>query len=596
MWLFVSPIKKLEHPYEAIHNIIQNKMPENEIRIDFQCSQEWLDMKECIEQMRKSIDMNYEEYTHLKDDVMTMQQTLKRVKYEQTILHSNKENESNELHRQMMIVSDTIEEEDEHSYESNDTNISNDQSNEMMTDRTKKYNRFTNKVMNAFGRIRKKVKQNGWSIYNTESIHSYAVATIQDSINTPSSSNRVKAWILSLTSLLVISAQLFTMNSLISESSQPTCATHTDCKEGQVCNGFKEFDMRQPRCQSCSYLNTQELGDSCDQIDELRNLDITSNLIWFEKDFTTHIDESISKNFWNDLNLASKCLARQYCIDTHPATADSSSVWSQNACSFFDIYISKISFDQMFVFGGVIILFASILTKDIEESLIESVLLEYIYPQHISSSNSIFYTTMIVRTALHMKRYILPWMTAGAGASILLSGTFSTRNVVLELLAVLFILEADNLFSSLLLPPDFLLSIDNLVVDARSHCDISNYYWVTHLQGIVVSVVMLLSIWQMYPTLVNLTSQPACASSDIVLYIIFAFISPISFMILETFINAIKIKSGLLSLLELSSKLIAYIIHVLLWLLSILTILKWNVFGNFGEIDVSTILVLCNLF
>ena len=64
--------------------------------------------------------------------------------------------------------------------------------------------------------------------------------------------------------------------------------------------------------------------------------------------------------------------------------------------------------------------------------------------------------------------YIIPAIAGVTGSSIIFSDNPSTNGIMLNILAVLFITEADNLFASLFLSPYQQVLGDDLAQNARN--------------------------------------------------------------------------------------------------------------------------------
>jgi len=59
----------------------------------------------------------------------------------------------------------------------------------------------------------------------------------------------------------------------------------------------------------------------------------------------------------------------------------------------------------------------------------------------------------ILRTALRVRRFYLPWLTSTTAAAVLVTNPLDAASIMLNLLAVAFITEVDGMVASLVLPP-----------------------------------------------------------------------------------------------------------------------------------------------
>ena len=94
--------------------------------------------------------------------------------------------------------------------------------------------------------------------------------------------------------------------------------------------------------------------------------------------------------------------------------------------------------------------------------------------------------------------YIIPAISGAAGSSIILSDNPSTNGIMLNLLAVLFVTEADNLFASLLLSPDQQMLGDKLAREARNEGYDKYSSWVGIVHSLMVSSIMVLLFANMH--------------------------------------------------------------------------------------------------
>jgi len=309
----------------------------------------------------------------------------------------------------------------------------------------------------------KSADQGAKKYYNTQSIHLYAIVLASSISTNPPIFKRFKCWVMALVSFVMVFTQIFIMNSLLFESSYQTCAAHTDCFSGQFCQGMSQDLFRQPRCLDCNSINSQTIFDSFQGREEKCNAspivdnweydEIDENIIWFGTDFVPHINPSLKIPSEKEVFFL-QCLAQEHCRDKEPAgTSD----MPEFTCPHFQIMKAKVSNDQLFLFFFVLMIFASNLTRDVEESVVENAMLDNlcdIPPEDDVSANPLRPNPIaLIRLSNRIRTYILPCMTAVAASSIILSESLSAKNILLNLLAVEFVTESDNLLASFFLSP-----------------------------------------------------------------------------------------------------------------------------------------------
>merc|ERR1712151_462292 len=115
--------------------------------------------------------------------------------------------------------------------------------------------------------------------------------------------------------------------------------------------------------------------------------------------------------------------------------------------------------------GYIIILFVSVLFAyyvqgDIEESIIEEILLDFGVKKQTSLQEQDIYPypyqpfplspVGVLRLALRMKKFVIPWYICAAGTTIIITESINAKNILLNLIAIIFIAEADNIAYSML--------------------------------------------------------------------------------------------------------------------------------------------------
>ena len=210
---------------------------------------------------------------------------------------------------------------------------------------------------------------------------------------------------------------------------------HSDCEPGRMCDGFGD-EWRQPRCEPCSYLEFHEY--SCDLDVDVEDFFDNS---WFNSDFVPNVDilsDDIS-NIFRSQEDAMYCISEQYCKMTTP-------VGLSDECSLFKPLMEKANISGYLVLFIVSIIFAAYLYEDMKQAEVENALLDFIMSSE--PADSLSYALFITRISNRLRRFLLPFCTAGAAAVLILSKDLSPKNITLNLLALIFVIEADKLIAS----------------------------------------------------------------------------------------------------------------------------------------------------
>ena len=278
---------------------------------------------------------------------------------------------------------------------------------------------------------------------NTETLHMYTLSVTRKCGKFPTLTGRVWSWFMSSFSLLLVCSHMIVLLSLLYEVLIPTCTSHTDLSGGLFCVSDVLF---QPRCHDClnafDYINVTdekscyEMLPNCQSTEEVK-----ANVIWFGQSSEPHIKGlNISSSDENKTNIVSNCLAWKHCNMTKIADVDN--------CPHLFLKMKKLSWDVIFAFIFVSILFASILSQDIEESVVENILPDFSI-QSLPADKSMPLSAFVIHITNRIRMYIVLVISGAAGSSIILSDNPSTNDIMINLLSVLFINEDDNMFASL---------------------------------------------------------------------------------------------------------------------------------------------------
>lgn len=302
-------------------------------------------------------------------------------------------------------------------------------------------------------RYRMKDEFNNRPLENTKSIYMYAIATLADALNATSNHERYSSWkrtkaqMFAILSIILVCLQLNVLYFVARESQSSTCSTHTDCQVGYYCHSTHEV-YRQPRCLDCASVNKYYSEEQCDSLMssnpywEIQDLDHT--VMWLDRSGHATYDETASASLNMEDYLG--CLSIKHCEDTALVDKDYDDFHS---LGYIDLTVMKLSPDQILVLLFISILFGSIVTEDLTESLMEDALLNV-----VSMSGSMPFTVKTIRLSLRIRQIVLPWFIASATISVLLTDSLSTKNIVLNFLAISFIVDASKMLARLLLSYD----------------------------------------------------------------------------------------------------------------------------------------------
>ena len=295
----------------------------------------------------------------------------------------------------------------------------------------------------------------GSNLYNTNTLFILAVSIAYQSAKNPTLRTRAIVWMMAWSLVFFLFIQVFTLTILQEDSNQPTCIKHSECRSGYMCNGYTDW-WRQPRCEPCALLDLFE--SSCDVDDDLEDLFENS---WFDSHFIANVNMEAgnnSNNFSSEED-AMRCIAKQYCQSTTPVGLIG------DGCSHSKQLKQKASdsgYAELFFMS---ILFAVYLYKDMEEAEVENAMLDFIILSELA--DSLWISMFIIRITNRARRFILPFYTAYAGAAIILSEDLSAKNITLNLLALIFVIEADNLVAFLVVSANQQQEVENLVEVAK---------------------------------------------------------------------------------------------------------------------------------
>ena len=300
------------------------------------------------------------------------------------------------------------------------------------------------------------------NMYNTNTLFMFAASVAYQHAQNPTLRARAAMWTMAFLSVLFLGVQVFILQTLQLESAYPTCTKHSDCQPGWMCNGFGFVDSwNQPRCETCSYLEVHKSQfESLENLCDVENLEDFFESSWFDSDFKPNVDMEANNisDIFNSEEDAMKCITEQYCQQNSP-------VGVTDQCFLVRYSMEKASGTAFGVLLFMSILFAVYIYKDTEEAEVENALLDFIISSGLS--DKLWISMFILRLTNRARRFILPFYTAMAGASIILSEDLTPKNITLNLLALIFIIEADNLIAVLVISEKQREKANDLVEDAK---------------------------------------------------------------------------------------------------------------------------------
>ena len=204
-------------------------------------------------------------------------------------------------------------------------------------------------------------------------------------------------WITAGSLVFFLCMQVFVLNTLQEDSDKATCTKHSECRHGEMCNGFINA-WRQPRCEPCALLDLSE--SSCDADVYLEDLFENS---WVDSDFKANVDIKAenNSNIFNCEEDAMRCVAEQYCHSTTPVGLIG------DGCPRIKQMTEKASGSGYLVLFFVSMLFAVYLYKDLEEAEIENALLDFVISSDLVDSLRI--SLFIIRITNRAWRFFLPF-------------------------------------------------------------------------------------------------------------------------------------------------------------------------------------------
>ena len=141
----------------------------------------------------------------------------------------------------------------------------------------------------------------------------------------------------------------------------------------------------------------------------------------------------------SDAQLAHHCTAFAHCRDTDE--------WP-DSCDYILINRMELHWTQVFLLVVIGSMLAVPLAQDMDQAAVEEAVLHFHTRGkrwHLSHS--------VLRTGLRIRRLVMPVMAAATGAGVLMSESLSAQSILLNVLAVAFVTEFDDMLAALLISP-----------------------------------------------------------------------------------------------------------------------------------------------
>jgi len=311
-------------------------------------------------------------------------------------------------------------------------------------------------------------QRNMREVENTRTIHMWAIAVSFDS-----DVGCVWNVLAACTSLALVTAQIAALTWVNYDASAPPCAAHTQCRMGEFCHVPNLFERhseswKRPRCSDCaSILSDASVNTSfCETV--LGSKAFGDTVLW---PWSNHLmpwdgaDEMVA--LLTDLNgefvttnptgrdNSLRCLAAHHCHGNDRWLA---------ACDHIKISLSNMEPSQTLLLVFCAALLAVPLVSDMEQATVEDIVLDTMVKRQRGRGRvpgSAFAHPMLYMS-LRLRRFVVPCVAVGTAASLLVSAPITSGSIILDLIAVSFILDTDDAIALLMLRPSAIRRGDEL--------------------------------------------------------------------------------------------------------------------------------------
>lgn len=304
-------------------------------------------------------------------------------------------------------------------------------------------------------------------IHNTNTLHMFAIGALAEAVEETELNGihaRRKRWrsrLFSFLSVVVMSVTLTVLFFVTYESTSPTCSTHTDCQIGSFCNrDLMDVVYKKQRCSQCDLILSEEEGGEelqCDKFilnNPIWHQQIDHTVLWYDGNGNANYNQSLF-SFSDDESIFLRCLSLKHC-------KGSALVGDQlDSNGYLRLHLSKLSTDQIGVLFFIAILYGSIISGELTEAAIEEATLNAISEPCSKSMPLCF---RVIQFSLRLRQLVLPWFIGTATIGVILTESFEPKNILLNFLAVSFLIEADKMLAHLLLTSHQQSLVDRVVL------------------------------------------------------------------------------------------------------------------------------------
>jgi len=271
---------------------------------------------------------------------------------------------------------------------------------------------------------------------NTRTLGMYAVAVVVDS--STRRVNRFRAWLTTFGTLAFVCMQIFVLSSVIFESSYPTCNSVIDCPVGSFCLSESSYNI----CEDCSHMDEffvsiTHFEETCPTILSAEKWDHGDYVDADYNEFPLVPNTKIQKSKVKEYH----CLAYNHCKETD---MDAKKGFDGN-CDFITRNRQKMHAQTWFLIFFMALLWTLPMCQDIKEASLEEIVLDHYLEGSLNGPAE------VIRVALHLRIYLVPFFTTSATLVLLLTEEMSSKTLITNFLAISILSEADNVIAALLL-------------------------------------------------------------------------------------------------------------------------------------------------
>ncbi len=292
-------------------------------------------------------------------------------------------------------------------------------------------------------------------VENTGSIHMFAIAIVTNKLLF----GPMRRWLAAFMSFCLVISQGFILSAVILEAANPPCVMHSDCRTGEYCS-FWDYELSgsaasKPQCNDCAsaiqmgriwvlpYRSHEQANWTarmvCDR--HLRDLQAFDDV---DRPQTELFFDRSAFTAWgyDERSLRILCLSVRHCDETDALPS---------RCDHIAMSAGSMAQSTQLLLVFTAILLVGPLCKDMDDATIEEQVLD-MRLHHTKYKGLELHCIQFVRLALRSRRFVLPVLTGVASVGVLVTSTLTASNILLNMLAVTFITEADDILATALLP------------------------------------------------------------------------------------------------------------------------------------------------